>query len=427
MREKALKASIWLVAVFCVVAVWQSKVQSQELKKSGRYYVAEINKTYEVGDGGRLIVSEVRGNVEVTAGADGQVIIHEIIKMDIFTREEAEAAVRRSKSSYLQKGNVIEVGGGYHRRNWIQSEFDISVPASFDVEVETRGGDIEVGGVNGNVELSTSGGDITLKDIGGEVEVRTSGGDIVVINSRKKVKLKTSGGDIELQDIGGSLTAKTSGGDIFLRRAEGEVELKTSGGDIEIADVGGAVTAHTSGGDIEVKNTQGAVEVHTSGGDINLTKIGGALDASTSGGDISGRSIAGSASVSTSGGSIELADVKGGVEGKTAGGDIEVEITLTDFSGNHNIDLRTAGGEITLYIPEKLPATIRAEIEITDLWRDYNIYSDFPLTSSEDTEEGRRSRRRKRFVTSEGDINGGGDLIELYTTNGDIHIKMLRE
>ena len=181
MGEKALKASIWLVAVFCVVAVWQSKVQSQELKKSGRYYVAEINKTYEVGDGGRLIVSEVRGNVEVTAGADGQVIIHEIIKMDIFTREEAEAAVRRSKSSYLQKGNVIEVGGGYHRRNWIQSEFDISVPASFDVEVETRGGDIEVGGVNGNVELSTSGGDITLKDIGGEVEVEFSTAPIVCV------------------------------------------------------------------------------------------------------------------------------------------------------------------------------------------------------------------------------------------------------
>ncbi|MFQ5677654.1 MAG: hypothetical protein ACE5G1_17325, partial [bacterium] len=125
----------------------------------------------------------------------------------------------------------------------------------------------------------------------------------------------------------------------------------------------------------------------------------------------------------------ELQDVKGGVEAKTAGGDVKVEITLQDFKKGHAVDLRTAGGEIVLHIPEKLPASIRAEIEISDRWENYNIYSDFPLTSSEDSaREGskhRRRSRRRRYIRSEGDINGGGDFIELYTANGDIHIKKL--
>jgi hypothetical protein len=143
--------------------------------------------------------------------------------------------------------------------------------------------------------------------------------------------------------------------------------------------------------------------VHTSGGDIQLRNVGGTLEASTSGGDIGGRTIHGGADISTSGGEIELLDVKGGVYAKTAG-----------------------GGEITLYIPEKLPATIRAEIEVTDRWEDYNIYSDFPLTSAQESGsgEGRRFRSRK-FIRSEGQINGGGDVIELYTTDGNIHIKKL--
>ena len=104
-------------------------------------------------------------------------------------------------------------------------------------------------------------------------------------------------------------------------------------------------------------------------------------------------------------------------------------MTLTDFSKDHQVELRTAGGELTLILPEKLPATLRAEIEVEDRWRDYNIYSDFPLTTRTEGSgaEKRYRRRRRSYIRSEGEINGGGDLIELYTVNGDIHIKRLRK
>ncbi|MFQ5824274.1 MAG: DUF4097 domain-containing protein [bacterium] len=427
MKPKLKRLSMLYGLWFVPIVFFYSSTQAQELRKEGRYYVAEITKNYTVKKGGTLRIYEVRGNVRVDTWDKNEVQIHEIKKMDVFTEEEAKVALERSKSSYQQRGDIIEIGGESYYRDWIKSNFKIMVPKVFNVDLQIRGGDLTVSRLTGEVSLKTSGGEITLNAIDGPVEAKTSGGDIEVINSKKRVTLKTSGGSIELENIGGPLIAKTSGGDITLRSSNAMVDIRTSGGDIELSDVGGEVKAHTSGGDIDVQNTKGAVNVHTSGGDIDLRNIGGTLDASTSGGDIEGRTIQGGAEVSTSGGSIELKDVKGGVRGKTAGGDISVEITLRDFKKDHRVDLRTAGGEIALYIPEKLPATIRAEIEITDRWEDYNIYSDFPLTSSEDMgrKEERRYRRR-RYIRSEGDINGGGDLIELYTTNGDIHIKKLR-
>ncbi|NIR51328.1 DUF4097 domain-containing protein [candidate division KSB1 bacterium] len=426
MKSKLLKSSIlWQILA---VILFSGTIFSQELRKEGRYFVAEITETFKVDKGGTLRVYDVRGDVRIETWAKNEVKVNEVKRMDVFTEKEARTVFERSKSSYQQSGNVVEIGGEYYSRDWIKSNFVVTVPKEFNVDVETRGGDLRVGGLMGDVDLHTSGGEIILDDIDGNVEAKTSGGNIEVNNSKQRVDLKTSGGDLDLRNIGGVLMAKTSGGDITLKGSSNRVELHTSGGDIDIIDVGGEVRAHTSGGDIDVRNTKGATEVHTSGGDIRLGNIGGSLEASTSGGDVEGRTIQGGAEVSTSGGNIELTAVNGGVRAKTSGGDISVEIMLTDFSKDHRVDMRSSGGELELFIPEKLPATIQAEIEITDRWGDYNIYSDFPLTSTEEPgeERGRRYRSR-RFIRNEGDINGGGDVIELFTTNGDIHIKKLRK
>ncbi len=416
----------YFFAASLLVLLFGAESKSQELIKKGRYFVTEVTKNFTVKPGGTLRIFDIRGNVDVITWAKNEVLVKEYKKIDTRSEEEAREILEKSRSGYTQRGDIIEIGGDYYDRDWIESDYEVTVPQNFNVDIRTRGGDLSVGHLTGTVNLGTSGGEIRLNDIDGQVDAKTSGGDIEVVNLKQRTNLSTSGGDLDLENIGGPLVAKTSGGDITLRGSHDRSVIHTSGGDIIIADAGNSVEAHTSGGDIDISDTKGGAEVHTSGGDIQLRNIGGALEASTSGGDIAGRAIQGGADISTSGGEIELLDVKGGVYAKTAGGDITIEITLTDFKVEHRTSLRTAGGEITLYIPEKLPATIRAEIEINERWENYNIYSDFPLTSTSESDggEGRRSRSRK-FIRSEGEINGGGDIIELYTTDGNIYIKKL--
>ncbi len=417
------RASMLAVAVCILLSV--QPASAQKLTKSGRYYVADIEKTFKVTGAGTLTIRGVSGSVFVSSWERSEVQIKEIKKMDVFTEKEAETVLERSESSYRQQGNDIFVDGEHSRRDWVKSKFEVWAPKSFSVDLDTRGGDIRVSNLTGTANIQTSGGDIALNEIGGEIDARTSGGDIEVSGAEKEVSLRTSGGDLELRRILGPLTGRTSGGEIKLTESQGEVKLHTSGGSIEIDQVRGEVEAHTSGGDIVVTDATASVEVQTSGGDIEFRNIGGSLEAETSGGDIEGKAVSGDARVSTAGGDIEIHDLRGGVEGKTAGGDIEVEMTLQDFSKNHAVFLRTAGGEIRLTIPEKLPASIRAEIEVEDRWESYDIYSDFPLTSSDGSEGVKSRRKRGRRISSEGAINGGGDPIELFTRDGNIYIKKL--
>lgn len=391
--------------------------RAQELRKEGRFFVAEVRKTFEVSPGGTLRISGIRGDVRVDAWAKNQVHIHEIKKMDVLTEAEARAVLERSRMSYAQEGNVVTVAGENFRRESLISDFRIQVPKSFNLDVTTRGGDLNVRGVGGEIRLNTAGGDMTLSRVGGPIDVSTSGGDVSISDSKRSVNVRTAGGDIDLRNVGGRISARTSGGDVTLKGSADRVELETAGGDIVVYEAGGAVIAQTAGGDIEIKGARGGVAVRTSGGDIEAQDIAGPLEARTAGGDIEGHGIGGSVSARTAGGGIELRGVQGGVVGKTAGGDVEVEITLEDFTKPHAVELQTAGGEIALYIPEKLPATIVAEIKIRERWSDYNIYSDFPLTISRDEENG------TTILRARGDINGGGDAIDLRTVNGSIYIK----
>ena len=96
-----------------------------------------------------------------------------------------------------------------------------------------------------------------------------------------------------------------------------------------------------------------------------------------------------------------------------------MEMTLQDFSVDHHVDIKTGGGEIELTLPGNLPASIRAEIKFRKRsWEDYEITSDFPLKTTAEDEDS-----KYRIIRASGDINGGGDFIDLKSGGGNIRIR----
>lgn len=425
MKKNYLKSVLSLA--LCLLILIPTLIFSQEkLRKEGRYYVAEIEKTFDVKKGGDLIMEKIRGDVIITTWNKNVVKIHEVRKMDVYTEAEAKAVLKKTDVIYQKSGNVIKVGGEDSYRSYMSSKFEVVLPSEFNVDIGTSGGDISVADLKGTVDLKTSGGDIDLIRIDGPVEAKTSGGDVTVKENTKAVSIKTSGGDVEIYDVQGEVTAKTSGGDIVIKNNNAKVIAYTSGGNIKLSNIGAEVEAHTSGGDIEVDGSKGKLDVATSGGDIDLKNISDVVEAKTSGGDIEASNVMKGINAKTSGGDIELDDIQGFIEAKTSGGDVEAIMTLKDFSKDHHVDMKSSGGDLILYIPERLPATITAIINIRGTsWRDYDIYSDFPLTTEKENDKEKRGRREE-IIRSQGKINGGGDLILLETTNGNITIKKLK-
>jgi len=413
MKKKNLLSLIILLCCLSNVTL------AQNIIRDGKNYTTTIEKSYNVSPGGTLEIENVTGDITISSWDKNIVDIREELIMDVYTEEEAEERVARKIKGYSQNGNVITIkeenGSGV-----VDSDFEIKVPKKFNLEIQIRGGDLTIAQLEGNVRAVTSGGDIELVDLSGVLEITTSGGDMSFKDISGRLNARTSGGDIELVNIFCEANVNTSGGDIELLKATQKISLNTSGGDVDAADVEGDLNIKTSGGDIGVYNCSGSkISMQTSGGDIEMENIKGKISASTSGGDISGEKFYSRVNVRTSGGDIILKDVQAGVSGKTSGGDVEVEITLKDFSKPHNIDLTATGGDIDLTLPAKIPATIKAEIRLDKGGRSferYDIYSDFPLTKSKPSERG------KRILQSTGDINGGGDEINLKTNGGNISI-----
>jgi hypothetical protein len=189
----------------------------------------------------------------------------------------------------------------------------------------------------------------------------------VRIPERYSVEVETRGGSIDLEEIGGRVTARSSGGPIQLDGATGSVDLETSGGSIEAYEVEGEVKARTSGGRITVSEARGPIDVETQGGGLRIHDVRGPVRGRTSGGSISvrfeGRP---EGELETSGGGIETElpeDVGVEIDARTSGGRVEVDAPLTLsgaldqshvkgdlFGGGPLLRLQTSGGNIRVRV-----------------------------------------------------------------------------
>lgn len=354
------------------------------------------SKSFTVTKGGMIEVSVDGGDIRVSSWD----------KNEVFVRAEGIDEDNLSRLKMDQSGNTVRVEYKVRGRGWNSghTRFEISVPTQFNTDLRTSGGDIEIrGDIDGRIKGSTSGGDVILGNISkGTVDLSTSGGDMRTGDIQGDVNLRTSGGDIELGKVGGNADVKTSGGDIRVESVGKTLKASTSGGDITIGDVGGEATVATSGGDVKVRRVAGWASMSTSGGNIELLSASGKVKANTSGGD------------------IRLEDITGSIEAATAGGDVSAELKP---SGTGRSRLSSAGGEITLYVPDNAKATIEALIEIEGRWRgktrDYEVKSDFKSDSYERDDDTREIRAVYK-------LNGGGEDITLRTVNSNIYIKRLR-
>ena len=258
-----------------------------------------IHKTFGVGDGGTLIIDSDLGDISVNVSGAGGVTVDVIRRARTSSQSRANELYNKLELSFAQEGNNVRVTGKYDHPfrlfdffNDLDVRFVVTVPARYNVQLNTAGGDIHVGDLNGEVRAKTSGGDLDLGRINGVVDARTSGGDVNIAEAHTTVTLGTSGGDVSVGSADGDLNARTSGGDIDIKRASANLVAHTSGGSITIGEARGVIDASTSGGSIQARMAQqprGDSQLKTSGGTITLTVAANValdLDAHTSGGDI---------------------------------------------------------------------------------------------------------------------------------------------
>jgi hypothetical protein len=263
-----------------------------------------------------------------------------------------------------------------------------------------------------SLDLSTQGGSIQITDTDGrETKLRTSGGRVTAGMIKGNALIVAS--EVRTLDIGGNAELRGTGGKLQVGNVGGDAVFFTTGGDIATGIVKGKVKADTGSGSITIRESNGDVIVSTQAGDITSDYVHGAFDGKTENGK------------------IRLERVGGWVHALTGVGDIFFRLVPTSLAADLHIKAEAGLGNITMYLPERIGATVTAIVEKPAL-NAKRIITDFPvkgfnsgLNAIRGLVPGSNDPRAMFPAGPEQQqtvINNGGNPVKVRTSAGTIRI-----
>jgi DUF4097 and DUF4098 domain-containing protein YvlB len=391
-----LKYAIKLAGVTTVVLALASLALAQEgrIYREGSNWVQEVKG--ELSGARNLRIKLDAGSVKVEGGSQSNITY--VLHRRAYTSSEqgARREFESNRITTMIKGDtawIVAVGG--HENRKCSDDLVISVPRQMDfARVETGGGNVSATALVGHVEVETGGGTIHVDDIGGEARVETGGGNIDVGTVGGDVVLDTGGGNVKIAAAKGNIKAETGGGNLVVLSGLQGAVLETGAGSIRLDHCSGHVKATTGGGSVDLGEIGGPVEIESGGGSIRLTSAQGRVEAQTGGG------------------SIQL-DHATSVRAETGAGGIIVKlVSSSDLRSNSTLE--TSAGDITVYLAKDLPITVRASIEIANGHTIRSDFGDIHVSGENGNWPGPRT------VTADGKLNGGGPVLKVRTSSGNI-------
>lgn len=360
---------------------------------------SDLTGSVPAHDGETLQIATDLGNVIIHTQNSGEVRYRVHLEADA-AQKDAKELLSRFHITQTQSHGEIRLRGntGSQRPGgqlWVTLE--LNVPHNIDLDVTTGGGSIQADDVHGRVSLTTAGGNLIIGNISGAAHLHTDGGHISVKNVGGELVAETGGGHITAGHVGGGAWVHTDGGHIRVASVEGTARLETGGGNITVEHAGAELVAETQGGQIDVGEAWGLVRAKTGGGGIRVVHLTGPTN------------------LHTGNGSIYLTRVDSSVKAWTEAGGITAWI-VKPASSRRTCDLQSKDGDIVVYLPAELSATIDAEIQLGERHR---LIVDPALPIKVNYGD---SGNGTQIVRAEGALNGGGEVLRLRTVAGNIRL-----
>lgn len=374
---------------------------NERIYRDGRYFVLEIIGSVPAQP--KLVAETDAGWIKVLGGKQGDKIWFKVNKR---VRASSEADAKRYFEAirfraYTSGGTAVLRGEPSQAGHNAMLEMEIQTPRNLDyAKASTRGGSVGIYNISGKAYAESMGGSVSMSDIGSTAVASTMGGSIDVDKIGGDLKLETAGGSINIGTVNGQVVAETAGGSINVAQGKSNVSVETAGGSISVAECAGMLKATTAGGSLDIGRVGRGASLETAGGSIRLTSAGDVVKAVTSGGG------------------IKLSKLPKGAYAETEAGPIEAEFIAKrgDFTDSK---LVTNAGDIVVYLPSDLGVTVRATIEVSN---GHRVVTDFDEVKV--TKDG--GEYGPATVYGNGAINGGGPVLKLNTSNGNIYLRRTR-
>lgn len=380
------------------MAVAIAQAQNSQITRDGDSWVERVTGT--LADARDLKLITDMGSVRVDGRSEPGIRYTITKRVRAYTEQEARKQFETIEISAGNSGKTAWIRGQspryYSHGHEFSADFEVVVPNSIElVNAHTGGGNLSVHDIEGRLEAETGGGNVDLDRINNDVEAQSGGGNVSVGTIGGELKIETGGGSIHIANANGPVEAQSGGGNIDIKSCKRGAQVETGGGSISVGNCGGDLNAQTGGGSITAGQINGRVQLETGGGSIHLAGANGPVTAETGGG------------------SLELYKMTHGAKAETGSGGIIAE--FIGSGGNFgDSKLESASGDIRVFLPQNLPVTVFASVDVSDGRSIHSDFDDLKVTSEDSEEMGPRESY------CQGKLNGGGRSLHVHTTTGRI-------
>jgi DUF4097 and DUF4098 domain-containing protein YvlB len=223
-----------------------------------------VNKTVAIAQGGRLIVKNFSGSVQITGTDRSDVAVHAVrhaprerldrIQLDVSSNgHDVTIEANRRQDDRKDNDNVVE------------TDLTIEVPRQVSLEVDVFSSPVTVRGVTAaSHHVKTFSGAITAEDVSGSMDAETFSGSIGLTagtwKGDEQVRCKTFSGDIEValpQSASATVEFNSFSGDLDSRvplvlRTASKKNIRA---ELNMAQAGshGTLTFNTFSGDVRLR------------------------------------------------------------------------------------------------------------------------------------------------------------------------------
>ncbi len=232
-----------------------------------------IEKTFQMGPGGEIIVKNTNGPIVVESWSRNEVRVEVEKTAKASSHEQAKDALERLRVEFEHQANYLEIetiypkvhsgflGSLFGNDVELAVSYRLLVPKQARLSVSTVNGKVTIEEVDGMIRSKTTNGRIAIARSSGEVDAKATNGSIKVelldVHQDQDMFFKTTNGSIDVtfpSDFHANIDARTTNGSVkidFPIEIHGELSKKRVRGTINGG--GGGVRLHTTNGTIHLR------------------------------------------------------------------------------------------------------------------------------------------------------------------------------
>jgi hypothetical protein len=222
----------WVVVVVLVIAGLTALASNWRVVT-----IPEPTRSFQIMEHARLVINNGAGTVAIRRGEEGVVSV-------AATKRASGIGIHpeRIQINYNQRGDLLDISSDMA---WSLLEFglrtvdfEITVPASCDVQLRNGSGRVAVEGTSGDIRVHTGSGSVQAHDLHGRIAMKTGSGHIEASDLQGQIDLRTGSSRIEGQNLQGEINLSTGSSRIILEDVRGQLTAKTGSGRIEVSRAG---------------------------------------------------------------------------------------------------------------------------------------------------------------------------------------------